>query len=342
MKKILFIVAVAILVCSCGKKNSYTITGNVTDLTGTVALMNDSGDSIAEAPVTDGKFTLTGTVDEPSIALLTNDGHPMSMLFLEPGKISVTGTANDMLQITGTKANDSNTAFTTRQYSIMERFYGSSSEEERHTIADEMNAATETALNENLDNYFGLYLLTNVLDSWSGNEIISKLNEFPTAIQDTKLATQIRKHAEAKKLTDVGNKYTDIVLPNVLGNDVALSSLVGNGKYVLLDFWASWCGPCMREIPYLVKAYELYRGKGFEIYGVSLDRDEQAWKEALTANNMSWINVSAINDTEQKAANAYAVQSIPANFLIGPDGTIVAKNLRGEELESKIAELLNK
>lgn len=342
MKKILFIAAIALLACSCGKKNGYTITGDVTGLTGNVTLMDENGDNIAEAPVTDGKFTFTGTVDEPTLALLANEGQPMAMLFLEPGKIKVEGSTDDMLQITGTKANNGNTTFSNEQYAIMERFYGASSEEERQAIAEEMKSGVANTIDQNLDNYFGLYLLTNVLNDWSGDQILSKLNEFTPAMQNTKLAGEIRQHAESKKLTDVGNKYIDITLPDADGQDIALSSIAGNGKYVLLDFWASWCGPCMREMPYLVKTYELYHDKGFEIYGVSLDRNEKDWKDAIAENDMTWINVSAVNDTDQKAANSYAVQSIPANFLISPDGNIIAKNLRGEDLEAKIAEIMNK
>lgn len=342
MKKILLIATIALLACSCGKKNSYTITGDVAGLTGNVTLMDENGDNIAEAPVTDGKFTFTGTLEEPSLAILANNDQPLAMIFLEPGKIKIEGSSDNMLSITGTKANNNNTTFSNEQYAMMARLYGASSEEERQAVADEMKAGIANAIDQNLDNYFGLYLLTSVMNDWSGDQIVSKLDEFTPAMQNTKLGNDIRKLGDAKQLTDVGNKYTDIALPDTAGKDIALSSVVGDGKYVLLDFWASWCGPCMREVPYLVKTYELYYDKGFEIYGVSLDRNEQDWKDAIAANKMSWINVSAINDTDQKASTAYAVQSIPANFLIGPDGNIIAKNLRGEELEAKIAELINK
>ena len=338
MKKILLIAAMAVMLCSCGKKNSYTITGNVTGLEGTVTLMNDAGDDIAEAPVTDGQFTLQGTADEPSLALLSNNDQPLAMIFLEPGKITVAGEKNEALKITGTKANDSNTALNDRQYEIMERFYTAGSEEERQAIADEMKGTIAEAMDANLDNYFGLYLLTSLMNEWNGDAIIAKLDQFSPAVRETKLAGEIREHAEAKKNTDVGSKYVDIILPDAEGNEIALSSVVGEGKYVLLDFWASWCGPCMMELPFLVKSYEMFHDKGFEIYGVSLDSEADAWKEAMADNKMTWINVAAMNDEEQKATKAYAIQSIPSNFLIGPDGTIVAKNLRGDDVKAKLAE----
>ena len=230
MKKILLIAAMAVMLCSCGKKNSYTITGNVTGLEGTVTLMNDAGDDIAEAPVTDGQFTLQGTADEPSLALLSNNDQPLAMIFLEPGKITVAGEKNEALKITGTKANDSNTALNDRQYEIMERFYTAGSEEERQAIADEMKGTIAEAMDANLDNYFGLYLLTSLMNEWNGDAIIAKLDQFSPAVRETKLAGEIREHAEAKKNTDVGSKYVDIILPDAEGNEIALSSVVGEGK----------------------------------------------------------------------------------------------------------------
>lgn len=342
MKKILLFAAMAVMLCSCGKKNGYTITGNVTGLTGTVTLMDDKGEDIAESPVTDGKFTLEGSTEKPALALLSNDGQPLAMIFLEPGTITVEGDKNDALRIAGTKANDSNSKFNERQYEIMEKFYTAGSEEERQAVADEMKASIATAMNENLDNYFGLYLLTSLMNEWDGNAIIAQLDKFSPAVQETDLAGEIREYAQSKKNTDVGNKYTDIVLPDADGKEVALSSVVGEGKYVLLDFWASWCNPCMMELPFLVKSYEMFHDKGFEIYGVSLDSDADAWKEAMADNKMTWINVTAMNDEEQKATKAYAIQSIPSNFLIGPDGTIIAKNLRGDDVKAKLAEIFNK
>lgn len=340
MKKILLIAAIAVMLCSCGKKNSYTIIGNVPGLEGTVTLMDDKGEDIAEAPVKDGKFTIKGIIEEPALALLSDASQPLAMLFLEPGKIRIEGTLDKELKVTGTKANESNSTFNEYQYTASERMYGATTDAEREAVMAEIQAKAEEAMNANLDNYFGLFMLTNFVNEWDSERIISKLDEFAPNIQNTQLAAELRNQAESMKLTEIGNTYREIVLPDAAGTPVALSSLVGEGKYVLLDFWASWCTPCMAEVPYLKEVYAEYKEKGFEIYGVTLDREESSWINAMTNNQMNWTNVSAINDAEQKATTDYAIQSIPANFLIGPDGKIIAKNLRDEELKAKIAELL--
>ena len=127
------------------------------------------------------------------------------------------------------------------------------------------------------------------------------------------------------------------------GKEVSLKEVVENpaNKYVLLDFWASWCGPCMGEVPHLKKTYDEFHKKGFEIFGVSFDNNRDKWLGAVKENQMNWIQVSGLNGFDNQHAKDYAVQAIPANFLIDHEGKIVAKNLRGEELYNKIAELLN-
>ena len=138
--------------------------------------------------------------------------------------------------------------------------------------------------------------------------------------------------------------YIDIVQPNINGEEVSLKSVVENknNRYVLLDFWASWCGPCMGEMPVLKEAYKLYHKRGFEIYGVSFDGTRDAWKGAIEKQGMKWVNVSTLERFNNPSAEDYAVESIPTNYLIDcSNGVIIAKNLRGEAVLEKLAELFN-
>ncbi len=138
----------------------------------------------------------------------------------------------------------------------------------------------------------------------------------------------------------IGKKYTNVTLHNGRGEKVKLSEAIGQGKYVLVDFWASWCGPCMGEMPYLKECYAKYKDKGFEIVGISLDKNRAAWINAIAQKELSWPQYSDLDQFDNEAASTYQVSSIPWNFLCDPEGTIIAISLRGEALAEKLAEVL--
>ncbi len=157
---------------------------------------------------------------------------------------------------------------------------------------------------------------------------------------------------KASKLFRQGESYADSVCKQYIttrpapvftmadstGKAFNLASL--KGKYVLVDFWASWCGPCRKENPNVVKAYNQYRDKNFEIVGVSLDDKKANWMKAIDADKLTWIHVSDLKGWQNEAAKMYAVAAVPMNFLLDKNGKIIAKNLRGEDLEKKLAELV--
>src|SRR6056297_1680906 len=148
---------------------------------------------------------------------------------------------------------------------------------------------------------------------------------------------QINANQKSKQKLSIGQVPPEIALPNPQGDTVTLSSL--RGKYVLLDFWASWCKPCRVENPNLVKAYKKYKEEGFEIYQVSLDKKRSAWLNAIEKDNLNWVHVSDLEFWNSSAARTYNIRSIPASFLLNKEGEIIDKNLRGDALHKKLHEI---
>jgi peroxiredoxin len=147
-------------------------------------------------------------------------------------------------------------------------------------------------------------------------------------------------YVDKLKTTTIGQAAPEIALPTPEGQVVALSSL--KGKYVLVDFWAKWCGPCRQENPNVVRVFNKYKDKGFTVFGVSLDRSKEDWVRAIKEDNLTWTHVSDLKYWQSEAAKTYSIQAIPFSLLLDPNGVIIAKNLRGPALESKLAEIFDK
>ena len=170
---------------------------------------------------------------------------------------------------------------------------------------------------------------------------VAYAKEYLSLYGDRNLQTkrQLETQIQSLQAQLIGSSAPEIALPNPQGDTLRLSSL--KGKYVLIDFWASWCGPCRRENPNVVRMYQKYKDKGFEILGVSLDRSKAPWEQAIEKDGLTWLHVSDLNYFNGPAAKTYGVNAIPHTVLVGPDGKIVAKNLRGKALENKLAQVLS-
>ncbi|MBQ2247988.1 MAG: AhpC/TSA family protein [Tidjanibacter sp.] len=341
MKRLLIVAAAAMMLVGCGA--DYVVKGNIEGYAGEVKLMaNKSTECFATTTTEDGSFILDVDTKAPLFANLVL-GEKSKMIFVEKGEVVVEGSLEDFdsLKVSGTPANEANAAYMEQMQKLVSDYMAATDEDAKDSILKAYDDHIANTYEANKDNIFGLYLLASqIYYEMTPDEILEAVAVLPKALQKSQGAVTLKNHAEAIKRVEVGQKFIDLELPDKDGNMVKLSDVLAANKYVLLDFWASWCGPCMGEVPYLVADYAEYHPLGFEIYGVSLDKNREPWVKTMESKGLVWPNVSELMYWQDPSAQKYAVRSIPSNFLIASDGTIVARNLRGEALGEKLAELL--
>lgn len=346
--KNLLTAALAALLCSCGGAN-YTITGRYELPPGDSVYLLASDNTVLAAGVVNADTTvsLQGTVTTPDLVFLANakrTNHP-AWLFLEPGKIRIEKYDPAFgYVVCGTPLNDRKKAFDEAMYAFGDKLRKGSPGQSLQAILAEMNALYTQTVDANLDNVFGAWVFNsyefqNIKDN--PEKVKARLAQFTPGIQAHPMLKKSQDASQATARSAVGQPYTDFSCKNAAGETIALSSLTGPGRWVLLDFWATWCGPCCREIPYLKEAYAAFSGRGFSIYAVSIDHDAARWQRFLAENDLPWTNVLSSGCGKQSPAAAmYGIRFIPSNFLISPDGVIVARNLPGRQLQSRLEELM--
>ncbi len=349
MKKWIVTALAAAVLAGCSTQSKYVITGQIDDADCKMVYLRDRSEMIDSAVVENGAFRIEGTVEQPRAAYLYDHREPAAarmraFVILEKGRMTLTPVGDGQFAVTGTPSNDAGIRVNEKRKALLEEYRAEETTDERREEIVEAfyNVSTEAA-RENSDNYFGVLLLQDVMYEKTAAEVQELIEGFSPAMQEHPTMVEIKDYVAKKLLTEPGQSYVDFSQPTAGGEPLSLSSVIGNpaNKYVLLDFWASWCGPCMGEVPALKETYAAYHDKGFEIFGVSLDNDKERWMGAVEKNGMNWIHVSDLQGWQNAAAAEYGVRSIPSNFLIDSEGKIVATGLRGDDLKAKIAELLD-
>ncbi len=365
IKKMLFLGLIACSIISCAKPDKFVINGEIRGKeSGKIQLMKFAdGKWIIEdsASITKGKFQLKGKVDLPELRFVTMGPREMvAQFFAENGTISLQAYA-DSLGKTVIKGPSSNEEFKVYQQELMNLSNETKGMQQRYMAAqqkgdqDGMKKAQidYEAMAQNLAVFAKNFIREHKKSTVSPLIAMMQFGQTITATEiDTLIAfldpsihasiyvSELKKMADKMRATDIGSIAPDFTLPTPEGGTFTLSST--RGKYVMIDFWAAWCQPCRHENPNVVALYGKYKDKGFDVVGVSLDREKEAWIKAIADDKLVWHQVSELKFWQSEIAQKYGVTAIPCTFLLNKEGKIIAKNLRGEELARKLAELLDK
>jgi len=361
MNKVLFYALTVLAFCSCGAKE-FSIEGVVSEkgLNGSKVYIKERINLewivVDSSVVENNKFSFKGIADSAKIAYLAYtypaDNKIRQAFVLENGRLTVAVDSTGFMTFAGTAQNDLLQTYQNDKNVFnmkAEAFYKSKGNsvktpeqelalaKEEETLTKEEVAIDKKFATDHVNTIVGTHVLVNSFYQMNIDEkeaIIALMNDETKKVERIQ---EIMSDIAIEKKTAVGNQFSDINLPTLSGESLALSSLVGRTDFVLVDFWASWCGPCMHFLPDLKAFYAKYKGTKLEIYGVSLDENKDAWQGIVSAKQMIWKQVSDLKGWKCEGSRVYAVNSIPSTILIDKNGKIVGRNLTIPEMEKLLA-----
>ncbi len=365
MKKLLLPLLSILLVVACSTNKEYVLKGNLEGALDELVYLQTYKDGklskIDSTSLINGSFEFEkGSLEMPTIYYLSVEGKRGSLaLFLENSEIAITGHIDSIYNATvmGSDThkefeayNDGLSVFYEKNSSLYQEYRAA--REEGDTVLAKQISDQRMAVNHEIEAYQTDFIKTNpasvvtpvvvrsISNGLDADQLKAYLDILDPSLDDTEIVKDLKLREKILRSVEIGQIAPDFTMSDVDGNEVTLSEIDGY-KLLLVDFWAAWCGPCRRENPNVVAVYNDFHEAGFDVLGVSLDRDREAWLKAISDDQLTWTHVSDLAYWNNSAAKLYGVHSIPANFLLDADGKIIAKGLRGENLRTEVARLLS-
>lgn len=337
-------------------KSSYTVHGDIAGLK-TPYIYLSVGGKRDSASVKEGKFSYKGTTTGPELMYFTDQATFGESVYVENTPVVIKGklSASKDFVVTGGKTQQELNVLREmekpvtlklqslyKEYDLAEKGKDSAAikriEAQLDRLDKEKDQLTKAFVTSHPKSYVSIDQIKNMGYSSDYLELEKLFQSLSPALRASTSGKKLETTLAVLKRGGNGQKMIDFTQNDLSGKPVSFSSM--KGKYVLVDFWASWCGPCRAENPNVVKAYQKYSPKGFTVLGVSLDDNAEKWKKAVADDKLDWTQVSDLKGWKNEVSTYYGLQGIPANYLVDPNGVIIARNLRGADLERKLEELL--